>query len=59
MWQQAFTWFFTLFHQELRKNDPRAFEVRRVFALAHVFGLYHPQHLADCLDIPHQSFSPE
>src|SRR6266481_9900345 len=42
MWQQEFTWFFTLFHQELRKNDPIAFEVLMVLALAHLFGFYNP-----------------
>ena len=40
MWQQEFTWFFTIFHQELRKNDPIAFEVLMVLALAHLFGFY-------------------
>ncbi|HVD20554.1 MAG TPA: hypothetical protein VNB95_01265 [Nitrososphaera sp.] len=59
MWQQEFTWFFTLFHQELRKNDPIAFEVRMVLALAHLFGFYNPKQLADFLDIPHQSFYTE
>jgi hypothetical protein len=59
MWQQEFTWFFTLFHQELRKNDPIAFEVLMVLALAHLFGFYNPKHLADFLDIPHQSFYAE
>jgi len=27
MWQQEFIWFFTLFQQEFRKNNPIAFEV--------------------------------
>ena len=35
MWQQEFTWFFTIFHQEFRKKDPIAFEVLMVLALAH------------------------
>src|SRR6266403_2391702 len=48
--------FFTLFHQELRKNDPIAFEVLMVLALAHLFGFYNPKQLSDFLDIPHQSF---
>jgi len=51
------TWFFTLFHQALRKNDPIAFEVRMVLALAHVFGFYNPKPWSDFLDIPPQSFS--
>jgi hypothetical protein len=59
MWQQEFTWFFTIFHQELRKNDPIAFEVLMVLALAHLFGFYNPKQLSDFLDIPHQSFYTE
>ena len=59
MWQQEFTWFFTIFHQELRKNDPIAFEVLMVLALAHLFGFFNPKQLADFLDIPHQSFYTE
>jgi len=30
MWQQEFIWFFTLFQQEFRKNNPIAFEVLMV-----------------------------
>ncbi len=30
MWQQEFLWFFTIFHQEFRKNNPIAFEVLMV-----------------------------
>ena len=56
MWQQDFTWFFTIFHQEFRKKEPIAFEVLMVLALAHLFGFYNPKQLADFLDIPHQSF---
>jgi hypothetical protein len=59
MWQQEFIWFFTIFHQELRKNDPIAFEVLMVLALANLFGFYNPKQLADFLDIPHQSFYTE
>ena len=59
MWQQDFTWFFTIFHQELRKNDPIAFEVLMVLALANLFGFYNPKQLADFLDIPHQRFYSE
>ena len=59
MWQQEFTWFFTIFHQELRKNDPIAFEVLMVLALANLFGFYNPKELADFLDIPHQRFYTE
>jgi Transposase DDE domain len=55
MWQQEFTWFFSLFHREFRKNNPVAFEVIMVLALAHLFGIYNPKQLADFLDIPHQS----
>src|SRR6266853_980574 len=51
MWQQEFTWFFTIFHQELRKNDPIAFEVLMVLALAHLFGFYNPKQLSDLLGI--------
>ena len=59
MWQQEFTWFFAIFHQEFRKNDPIAFEVLMVLALAHLFGFYNPKQLADFLDIPHQRFYTE
>ena len=59
MWQQEFTWFFAIFHQEFRKNDPIAFEVLMVLALAHLFGFYNPKQLADYLDIPHQRFYTE
>ena len=59
MWQQEFTWFFTIFHQELRKSDPIAFEVLMVLALSNLFGFYNPKELADFLDIPHQRFYSE
>ena len=59
MWQQEFLWFFTLFHQEFRKNNPIAFEVLVVLAVAHLFGFYNPKQLSDFLDIPHQSFYTE
>jgi len=42
MWQQEFTWFFSLFQREFRQSNPIAFEVLMVLALAHVFGLYNP-----------------
>ena len=44
MWQQEFVWFFTIFHQEFRKNNPIAFEVLIVLAVAHLFGFYNPPH---------------
>jgi hypothetical protein len=50
---------FTLFHQEFRKNNPIAFEVLVVLAVAHLFGFYNPKHLADFLDVPHQKFYAE
>jgi len=56
MWQQEFTWFFSLFQREFRKSNPIAFEVLMVLALAHLFGLYNPKQVADFLGIPHQSF---
>ena len=40
MWQQEFLWFFTIFHHEFRKNNPIAFEVLMVLAVAHLFGFY-------------------
>ena len=40
MWQPEFLWFFTIFHHEFRKNNPIAFEVLMVLAVAHVFGFY-------------------
>ena len=59
MWQQEFVWFFTIFHHECRKNNPIAFEVRIVLAVAHVFGFYNPKQLADFLEVPPQQFSTE
>lgn len=59
MWQQEFIWFFALFHQEFRKNNPIAFEVLMVLSLAHLFGFYNPKQLADFLDVPHQKFYTE
>jgi hypothetical protein len=59
MWQPAFLWFFTLFYQAFRKNNPIAFEVLMVLAVAHVFGFSNPQPLADFLEVPPQQFSTE
>ena len=59
MWQQEFLWFFTIFHQEFRKNNAIAFEVLMVLAVAHVFGFYNPKQLADFLEVPHQQFYTE
>jgi hypothetical protein len=59
VWQQEFVWFFTIFHQEFRKNNPIAFEVRIVLAVAHLFGFYNPKQLADFLEVPHQQFYTE
>jgi hypothetical protein len=56
MWQPEFLWFFTIFHHEFRKNNPIAFEVLMVLAVAHVFGFYNPKQLADFLEVPHQQF---
>jgi hypothetical protein len=59
MWQQELTWFFAIFHHEFRKNNPIAFEVLMVLALANLFGFYNPKQLADFLEIPHQKFYAE
>ncbi len=59
MWQQEFIWFFAIFHQEFRKNNPVAFEVLLVLAVAHLFGFYNPKQLADYLEIPHQKLYAE
>jgi hypothetical protein len=59
MWQQEFLWFFTIFHQEFRKNNGVAFETLMVLAVAHLFGFYNPKQLADFLEVPHQQFSTE
>jgi len=59
MWQHAFLWFFPLFSQEFRQNNPIAFEVLVVLAVAHVFGFYNPTQLADFFDVPPQKFSAE
>lgn len=56
MWQAEFLWFFTIFHQEFRKNNGVAFETLMVLAVAHLFGFYNPQQLADFLEVPHQQF---
>ena len=49
MWQQEFIWFFAIFYQEFRKNNPIAFEVLMVLAIANLFGFYNPKQLADYL----------
>src|SRR5262249_15700171 len=54
-----FLWFFTIFHHEFRKNNPIAFEVLMVLAVAHLFGFYNPKQLADFLEVPHQQFYTE
>ena len=59
MWQQEFIWFFTIFHHEFRPNNPIAFEVLMVLAVAHLFGFYNPKQLADFLEVPHQQFYTE
>ncbi len=59
MRQQEFTWFFAIFHQEFRKNNPIAFETLMVLAVANLFGFYNPKQLADFLDLPHQKFYSE
>jgi len=59
MWQQEFIWFFAIFHQEFRKNsknNPIAFEVLMVLAVANLFGFYNPKQLADFLEVSHQKF---
>src|SRR5687767_10397585 len=56
MWQQEFTWFFSLFQREFRKSNLVAFEVLMVLAIAHLFGLYNPKQLAGFLEVPHQAF---
>jgi hypothetical protein len=59
MWQPEFLWFFTIFHHEFRKNNPIAFEVLMVLAVAPLFGFYNPKQWADFLEVPHQQFSTE
>jgi len=59
MWQQEFIWFFAIFHQEFRKNNPIAFETLMVLAVANLFGFYNPKQLADFLEVPHQKFYTE
>jgi hypothetical protein len=51
---EAFTWFFTLFHQEFRRGNLDAFQTLMGLSLAHFFGCYNPKQLADHLGIPHQ-----
>ena len=59
MWGQEFLWFFTIFHQECRKNNGVAFETLMVLAIANLFGFYNPKQLADFLEVPHQRFYAE
>ena len=59
MWQQECIWFFAIFHHEFRKNNPIAFEVLMVLAVANLFGFYNPKQLADFLEVPHQKFYAE
>jgi Transposase DDE domain len=59
MGQQEFIWFLAIFHQEFRKNNPIAFEVLMVLAVANLFGFYNPKQLADFLEVPHQKFYAE
>ena len=59
MWLQECTWFFALFHQEFRKNNPIAFEVLLVLAVANLFGFSNPKQLADFLEVLHQKFYTE
>jgi hypothetical protein len=41
------------------KNNPIAFEVLMVLAVANRFGFYNPKQLADFLEVPHQKFYAE
>ncbi len=59
MWQQELTWFYTICHKEFRKNDPIAFEVLMVLAVANLFGFYNLKQLADFLGVSHQKFYAE
>src|SRR5882757_5445393 len=56
MGQQEFLWFFTIFHQEFRKNNGVAFQTLMVLAVAHLLRFYNPKQLADFLEVPHQQF---
>jgi len=49
MWQQEFLWFSPFFTRSSEKNNPIAFEVLMVLAVAHLFGFYNPKQLADFL----------
>jgi len=54
-----FSGFLPSFITSFRTNNPIAFEVLMVLAVAHVFGFYHPKQLADFLEVPHPNFSTE
>src|SRR2546426_11249139 len=58
MWQQEFIWFFTIFHQEFRKNNAIAFEVLMVLAVAHLFGFYNPKQLETIASLPGFGMAP-
>lgn len=51
---QQFTWFFVTFSKEFRSNNKHAFETVMFMSLAHFFGFYNPNELADYLGVQHQ-----
>lgn len=51
---QQFTWFFATFSKEFRNNNKHAFETVMFMSLAHFFGFYNPNELADYLGVQHQ-----
>jgi len=56
MLNKELNWFFIIFSSEFRKNKLIAFETIMFLAIAHFFGFYNPNQLADFLGIPHQQF---
>lgn len=50
----ALTWFFVTFSKAFRQGQPTAFEVVMLVSLAHFFGCYNPNQLADFLGIAPQ-----
>ena len=54
MVSQALTWFFVTFGKEFRQGQRMAFEVVMLVSLAHFFGCYTPNQLADYLGIAPQ-----
>lgn len=52
MLQNELVWFFWVFNKDFRLNSTEAFQTLIFLALAHFFGFYNPNQLADYSAIP-------